>query len=333
MIKLAEIAKLAGVSTATASLALHDKPGVSSSTKLLIKQIADEQGYLPLRIHQPKYKGVVRLIIASKSSKIDKQYKAYPFITNLISAIQQKFHEANYKVLITSIEPQKFVTKLIELETMQSTNYNLIMSTGLSEFEIKSIYPHFDNLIFIDTTYHNLPISSISTNNYLGGYIAAKYLTDNGHRNIGYISGAKQIHNFEHRLHGFKRGLSEFANTSLNKDFLLTSENMQLQETIDNFKILSRKQLPTAFFCENDMIATSFITYLQQIGLRVPKDISVIGFDGLSRFKEYDSNITSVAYSIQSMSSNILNACLTNNNNFQLVINPYITDHGTVKLH
>lgn len=331
MVKLEEIARLANVSVATASLALNNKPGVSQKTKQKVLQIATEQNYDPLRKHQKKYDKTIRLVIAVDSPEMDQQYRDYPFIANLIACLERELLMINYRLIINSIHPDKLITTIDQLEELLPTNNILLMATGLTAEDTKVISNYYHDIVFIDINFSKQPIRSISTNNYLGGYMAAKYLLQNNHRNISYVSGSVMIHNFKQRLEGFEFGLYEANQQVVNSYFKLSAEIMTIDESVTGFKLTNVKDMPTAFFCENDIIALTAINYFRSIGLRVPEDVSVIGFDGLSKLDGFEPNITSVSFNTDDIIGAILGTCVHNTGKFQLVINPTILERGTVK--
>ena len=116
-------------------------------------------------------------------------------------------------------------------------------------------------------------------NNVQGAYEATRYLAKMGHTQMRYLKSSVPINNFDERFEGYQKGLLH-SNLSFNPDWVF-----RLEPTMEaaglSFQKSIRRPLPTAFFADNDIIAIGAMKALKEAGLRIPQDVSVVGFDNL----------------------------------------------------
>ncbi|POF59316.1 transcriptional repressor PurR, partial [Vibrio vulnificus] len=141
------------------------------------------------------------------------------------------------------------------------------------------------------------PISSqadkIIDNSEEGGYLATKYLIDNGHTKIACLSGHFEKAACQERIQGFKRAMKE-ANITLNNEWILEGNFECDTAVMAADKIASWQDRPTAVFCFNDTMALGLMSRLQQLGLRIPEDISVIGYDNIELAEYFSPPLTTI---------------------------------------
>lgn len=135
-------------------------------------------------------------------------------------------------------------------------------------------------IVSIDRYFESLPISYVVSDNIRGEYEAAKYLLELGHRNIGFITAARleDATSVRNRYFGYCRALKEYgveirSDFVRNGDFYEDEVKRSLAEMVENGV--------TAICCVNDYVAVSVLRYLRDMGVDVPKQVSVIGFDNL----------------------------------------------------
>lgn len=276
---IAEIAKMANTSKATVSLALNNKPGVSPTTRQLIMEIASETGYAPSV--KPVSKKNIRLIAVSKPETSDIHNFGTSFFAELINSIQTHCAELGYNLMYTAVPHDEYLTTISEQESENSSCGIILIGTYLNDEEIAPLAKINNNLVVVDHPCNRIPINSITINNYLGGYLAASHLIKLGHKNIGYVQSTSRVANLKDRFAGFAEAMSDNGLT-LPEDRIIRS-NCYLQSSVgDLCSIMSRSDsMPTAFFCENDYHAFCLISALTRLGLKVPDDVSVVGFDNV----------------------------------------------------
>lgn len=292
-LKIDDIAKLAGVSKSAVSLAFNNKPGISQQTKEHILHTAAMHGYTPRSVKKRnetplKKNHIIRFVACKNTDVITDQYESQPFFSELLNHLTDIVRETGYTLAISSIDIHDLANELLQLETDQESAGILLLGTDLPFEKIEEIKSIHYNIIVLDTLFEASNMSFVSINNFLGGFQAGEFLYRLGHRKIGFIKSNTRIYNFSKREAGFLHSL-ERNGLSLNGTYVFEVQPMQVlaQESLKQ-SIASLKSLPSAFFCENDYMAISTIKSLHELGIKVPEQISVLGFDNI-----YEANIIS----------------------------------------
>ncbi|MDQ0495431.1 LacI family DNA-binding transcriptional regulator [Paenibacillus brasilensis] len=296
--KIDDIARLAGVSKSAVSLAFNNKPGVSEETKEHILKIAHEHGYRPRTMKSnkefTKSHHVIRFVACKNTGIVTEQYESLPFFNELIHHITNQVRNHGNTLIFSSFDSHSLVEELYALEKEQPSSGVLLLGTNLTSEIIHSIQSIHANIVILDTCFEHIDASFVSINNYLGGYKAGQYLVQSGHRQIGYVQSSTRILNFKKRKEGFMAALEEH---DLSIDDRLTfNMHPMLVMSQDSFKtaIQELTELPSALFCENDYMAISAIKTFQEMNIRVPEQISVMGFDNIHEAKVISPELTTI---------------------------------------
>ena len=284
--KIDDIAKLANVSKSAVSLALNGKKGVSQETRDKILKIATEHGYMtrsPIKVEQPQSEDskLLRLVACINGDIVTEHYESLPFFMELIGDINKQISSNGYSLIVSTVDSENLKKEIIQLEKNQKSAGILLLGTNLSANQIQLISDIQPHLVVLDTCFETLAIDFVVMNNTYGAYEAGKYLVDLGHTNIGYVGSQARIYNFDMRKKGFLAAMGEHHLT-IEDDNIFSISPMILtsQEAFKNV-IATRDHLPTALFCEADYMAISVIKSFTELGIKVPEDVSVIGFDNI----------------------------------------------------
>lgn len=297
--KIDDIAKLANVSKSAVSLALNGKVGVSQETRDKIIKIAQENGYIPRPVVKQNYlqtqSKFLRFVACTNKGIVTEQYESLPFFTELIRSLEQQIGAKGYSLVVSSIKLETLESEITRLENEHQSAGILLLGTNLTPEHIQTIQQVQPNLVVLDTCYEMMNTNFVVMNNTLGAYQAGKYLINLGHTNIGYVESNTRMYNFEMRRNGFIEALIE-NNLELDQEniYQLSPTTISSQvEFIEKIKN-NKKNLPTAIFCEADYMAISVIKSLHELGIRVPEDISVIGFDNIFESQVVTPELTTV---------------------------------------
>lgn len=297
MIKLEDIAKIAGVSKATVSLALNDKPGISDERREQIRKIAKDNNYIPLRKtkqnsreneHQELF--TIRFVACTNDEFITNNYQSSPFFSELLQDMSKLSKDYPISLIINSVSLENFENELNELDNAQKADGIILLGTSLCSDFIDKFIEKFPNTVIIDSCHLHSNYDYISMNNFHGSYISTKHLIDNGHKKIGYLKGKPTIPNFSQRFSGFKRAMHD-NNTKIYENYIYELPGNEITSEID---FLDIKDLPTAFVCDNDYIAISLIKSLQKNNIKVPEEVSVVGFDNISESRVITPELTTI---------------------------------------
>ncbi|ULO06187.1 LacI family DNA-binding transcriptional regulator [Paenibacillus sp. 19GGS1-52] len=285
--RMEDIAKIANVSKAAVSLALNGKPGIGSETRDRILRIAKDAGYAArIKPAAPAKQAKTLLFLAFTNSGIVlEDYYQQPFFRELIQHTEERARSKGYSMLFSSVDMEFFERDIELIADENSGNGVILLGTNLSREQIATIAARMPNLVVLDTLYETLPIHFVEINNVMGAHQAATHLHDIGHREIGYVASSVRIHNFDSRKRGFKRTLKDL-NVDLpdSRVFTVSPTVLSVQESFKEQLSVYKQATggyPTALFCENDYIAISVMKTLAELGLNVPEDVSVIGFDNI----------------------------------------------------
>lgn len=294
--KLEDIAKLAGVSKGAVSLALNGKKGISEAKRKEILEIAQAHHYQPLRkTRKPApieniANYTIRFITCSTPPFLSGSVQSLPYFSELLSDLANFTQNLPTSLLINTFSFESMLEELQEAEKLHPSDGIILLGTGLPDESIKQIIQAHHNVVVVDTSIPYFDGNFISMNNYQGAYTATEYLIQSGHRKIGYAFGDVRLHNFQERQRGFRYALQEHAIPIQKRYFLEFPATVIAPKP----ELIKKEELPTAFFCENDTIAISLIKSLQQHHIRVPEDISVIGFDNIAESRVLTPELTTI---------------------------------------
>ena len=291
---IVEIAKKAGVSPATVSRALRGMHHVNERTRKRIIEAAQVLDY-PVRRD---------LLPASASSRTNTigviaPYLSRWYFSQALAGVEQALREAGMDLLLynfAQVDARKRVFQQKKL--VGKVDGLIVISLPPTDREFEQILG-----LGIPVSLLGVPdsrCSCVSIDDIRGGEIAAKHLVDMGHRDIAIMSGIEeQAFNFQvarQRKEGFLNilkgnGIEFDESNEIFADFDSHTSELAMDE------FLRRKKLPTAIFCESDEMAFGVIKSIRKKGLRIPDDISVIGFDD----HEFASTIglTTIAQPVQ----------------------------------
>lgn len=154
----------------------------------------------------------------------------------------------------------------------------VFLSPPLTEKGLKRIKKIEIPVIVINGRYPG--ISYVDTDNKLGAWNAVKYLIDMGHERIALINGEMSIANVRDRFEGYKKALSD-EGIKIDHELIIYGKLTQDSGYMEMNELLSRGKMPTAVLCSNDLIAIGAMKAIKEKKLKIPNDISVVGFDDL----------------------------------------------------
>ncbi|SIQ42106.1 LacI family DNA-binding transcriptional regulator [Halanaerobium kushneri] len=279
-VKLDDIAKSAGVSKATVSNALNNRKGVGEETKDKIIKIAKDLGYNKTKSSTSKSPKSIRIIIYKKHGYV---VSDTPFFSNLLEGIQKECRDEGYEMMISHLSRnEKNYKEIINNISADSSSGYLILATEMLEEDLD----YFDLLnkpvVLLDSFFKNRDYDQVVIDNYSASYKGTQRLIENGHKNIGYLHSSVYINNFYYRKLGFKDAIRE-SGLRINEDYQFSLEPtiegsyQQMKEIL----FTQNPELPTSFFADNDIIAFGAVKALKEYGVKIPEEVSIIGFDDM----------------------------------------------------
>lgn len=337
MIKMSEIAELANVSVATVSLALNNKKGVGEETRRNVLNIAKEHGYIIPKKNTDEHQQLnLQFIVAFNDKVLNKDYRTQPFFSSLIDIIINYSQHKTINFSISSVKSNDLIEEMDKVAQNSFYDGTIILSTNLSNASIDSCIESSQKpVVFLDCIHKTANANIVGINNWQGVYLAIEHLIENGHQQIGYVQSDTRIKNFEERKEAFQSYSEEFGFDFNDENTITLSPNKidVQEETIEQLNNLT--ELPTAFFCENDALAISFIKSLQKMGHNVPNDVSVIGFDNVRESTVLSPELTTISidqeHFVMTAVEQLLFSLKNSNNIRHTYVNCSLTKRESVK--
>lgn len=271
---LKDIADAAGVSVPSVSKALNNKEGISNDTKERILKAVQELGY---EGRSGRIEGATKARLYTLEAFISND-AFYGDIFDGINAAAKK-RQVDLQMHVFS-DAQDMIKK-----GLSNLNDDPLLLVGIDAPEIIDILVENQvSAVIVNGMDPSMRLSSISPDYHFGAWIATRYLIELGHRDIIHVTHDHR-ETVRKRIDGFREALEDAGIPYDPKFQILDLENPQnisvAARDIVYKKLKARKTMPTGIFCVNDMVALGVIQAVQDLGLSVPDDVSVIGFDGL----------------------------------------------------
>ncbi len=268
-----DIAKKSGHSCSTVSRVINNNPYVSAETRARIQGIIDETGFRPNNVARGLVKGKMNVVVCIIGDRFNQ------FYAELFSAAEEALNELGYLAVLcyTNYDPAK---EEKYLEAVTENNFaGVIMVTAPETPQLTNNLSKLAFPIVLTNRYLvSVPTDVVLTDNYYGGYIAARHLLDLGHRRIAHWSGPDNSTASRDRLRGYCDAMQEAGLQVRDGDVWKGN----LQETGGYqfaCRLLENPGDVTAVFCGNDMMARGVVVAYAERGRKIPDDLSIVGFD------------------------------------------------------
>ena len=290
---ISEIAQKAGVSKATVSNVMNGKLSkVSDETRERIENIIRETGYKPNVMARSLVKKESRLIglVVPYLGK-DETFFANPYNAHIIAALERYIRGNDYYLMLKCVGDPREIVPLLS-----SWNVDGAFFLGIYKDEVPEIKSQIDiPIVFLDTYAPGEEIVNIGIEDYRGGYLSARYLIGKGHTKLALVSPDISSEGvIKERYKGFSDACRE-AGVPFKKGNIFFTESTYHSAVQVGQDIAFGGGEYTAVACMSDIVAFGVIEGLKQCGIRVPYDMSVIGFDNLPDCEFMSPKLTSVA--------------------------------------
>jgi LacI family transcriptional regulator len=289
---LVSIAKKAGVSTATVSLALNNRHGVSRRTRERILRIAKEVGYKKRR-SRGLMRGTVQFLkIIRHGHTLNQDHNV--FISDYIDGITHRAKDTQMRVEFASVPATSSLGDITLQMEQQDVAGFLVLGTELSAEEVHAISSVQRPIVFLDTCHDFLPFDFVDMNNMDSVFIAVSRLVQAGHRSIGMVTSPVNVVNFRIREEGFRKALAVLGRPV--EEAMIFPVDSTFHGAYGEFSafLASGRAMPEGLFCCNDIVCLGVLRALREAGRRVPDDISLIGFDNLPASAHSDPPLTTI---------------------------------------
>ncbi|MFZ5986597.1 MAG: LacI family DNA-binding transcriptional regulator [Bacillota bacterium] len=301
-VTMEDIAKKLGITKNTVSLALRNMPGINEKTRELIFETAKKNGYNYKKkgYNTTKEKdSISKNICLMLSDDTRNSVGFFSFIQYGIESEAKKNHLNT--ILYCFDENKKFEPPVCIKDDIIS---GIITLGRVTRKTIESITRLNLPLVIVDHFFDDIKASYILSDNVSGGYIATEYLIKSGHRDIGFFGNVFSSTSFYDRYLGYLKALGQYK-IPVNPSFSIMDDSMAdlLNNGLELVVKAMRKitKLPTAMFCCNDIEAIAILKALSAMGMNVPDDISIVGFDNIESSKSVTPELTTMHISKELM--------------------------------
>lgn len=303
-----DVAKAAGVSTATVSLVMNGKDAsISAKTRNLVKKTVKQLNYRPNQLAvglATNHSKSIGLIVPDISN---------PFFSELAKHFEGSAKKEGYTVLVSSTGDDYMQTKnsLLFFADHQVDGIILAQADFRLELEtsqvLKTIKEIQIPIVLVDRVIEGAPFPAVLVNQRHTGYLATMHLLQHGHRRIGCITGPLGIHSARQRLRGYKEALAEF-NIDYNPD-LVYEGDYSIQTGASAVPMLLGQKV-TAVLCCSDTLAFGVYREVRNLHRAIPKDLSIVSVDNTVLADVIQPALTSVSQPIAELTVQALSTLI-----------------------
>lgn len=270
-ITILDVASHAGVSKATVSRVINNNPKVNDQIKQRVLQSVKELGYRP--------NAVARNLANSTSNVIG---LILPDITNpyfpiIARGIEDAAHRVGFSLFICNTDNSPSIEReYIEKMMDQQVGGIILISSILDEKKVSELSELNIPFVLCDRFIKDTPFDTVSIDNYKASYEAVLHFIQKGHRHICHISGPSHVQSAEMRREAYVDAMKNYQ-----LEPCVRIGNFSYESGYELMKSILEERSPTAVFAANDLIALGAMYAIQEQGLSIPNDISVIGCDDI----------------------------------------------------
>ena len=290
--KIGDVAAEAGVSVATVSKVLNDRWGVAEETSIRVRAVIEELGYQSSLVAQSlrsRSTNVIGVLVVDIE----------PFSAELLKGVARAIHDTGYELVVFSGCGRANDQVGWERRYLQRVSGTLCDGAILvtpSSVDVTYGAP----VVAVD---HNVASSSLPTvdsDNLSGAVLATEYLLELGHRRIGFLAGRPDLESARLRERGYRTALKK-AGIKIDSSLIRIGGYQVDTAEVAARQMLEPEDRPTAIFAANDVSALATISVAGSLGLAVPEDLSVIGFDNVPESALSEPPLTTIEQPIQQM--------------------------------
>ena len=294
-VTIMDVAREAGVSYATVSRVVNNKNSIVREKRVRVLAAMQRLGYVP-NLQARKLAGGRAQIVGLVLHDV---WTSYAF--EILRGIDAELAAAEYDLMLYTSR-QRAATESAYVASLTqglAEGLLLLLPRDLGAYIERLRQRHFP-FVLIDHAGIAGEGPAVGATNYQGSFDATSYLLDLGHRRIGFITGNMQLGAARDRLAGYQAALAE-RNQALDPDLVVEGDFFQPRARVATHQLLSQRTPPTAIFASNDVSAFGVIEAATELGLRIPLDLSLVGFDDIPQAAFAQPPLTTVRQPLEEM--------------------------------
>lgn len=280
-ITMEDIARRSGVSLATVSLVLRDKPGINDETRRRVIDIARELGYRK-RPHMMPSSGpeLQQIGLLMKARAGDPPY-ANPFYAPILASVEAacRKHQINLMVAAVPVNVDNYTEDLPRMLVDDQLDAVVLVGAFVGHTIDHLLQRRGRPVVLIDAYAPRSGYDAVVSDNFHGAYDAVSYLIAAGHRHIGLVGTLPDAYpSIAERRRGYEQALRDHA---IEERYFADAHLVHDEAAAATTMLLQRFPQVTALFCANDMVAIEALAAARALGRNLPSELSVIGFDDI----------------------------------------------------
>lgn len=300
-ITIHDVAREAGVSVATVSKVINGRDGIAAATSERVMKVVDDLGYASSLVATSMRKGrtqVIGVLLADFE----------PFALQVMRGISEALHDTEYDILAYagSISPgdhigweRRSLSRLAGTLIDGAIIITPTVTLPQSSVPVVALDPHTG----VNTT------ATIDTDNFGGAKVATEHLLSLGHTKIAHLRGRSDLESAQQREAGYREALSN-AGLSVHEEYVRDGGYHAFESREATQELLALAERPTAIFAANDLSALASLEVAQQAGVRVPEELSIIGFDDIPEAANASPAITTIHQPLVEMGASAVHSLL-----------------------
>jgi LacI family transcriptional regulator len=270
-----DVAEKAGVSYQTVSRVINNRPDVSPATRRRVQNVILEMGYRPSR--------VARSLATARTATIGLMVPdiANPFFSDVARGVEQSAYDKGYSVLLCNTN-EDLHREVEVLQMLDDKQVDGVIVCGLRQESapLRDAMARFSAAVLVNRRLKIGPLPTVLIDDVRGGYLATRHLLRSGHRVIGYVAGPPTSYSGRRRAEGYRQA---FAELGLLPQSGWTCHCLPIVEdgTVAVQQLIHQQPDITGLFCYNDLVAVGALRACAALGLRVPDDMAIVGYDDI----------------------------------------------------
>ncbi|MDD5369799.1 MAG: LacI family DNA-binding transcriptional regulator [Anaerolineaceae bacterium] len=288
---LKDVAREAGVSITLVSMCVNGKPGVSKATQEKIATAIERVGYTPRRVKKSEHSNLIAILMENLTFPAFSDVLYLP----LLQGFENEARRLGYHMVISTIDIKSDLEIPPAILKNEFVGVAAFGGGDLTDKFLRSIAGTGVPLLLVDNYLLDGEMDAIVPDNEIGGYFATRHLIDRGYDPIAVFQGPAKYKTLTDRLQGYMRAMLEagrYPEPWQIQPYL--SKGNPRKGYLEMKAMLSRPKPPRAVFCISDRAAFGAMAAVQEVGLRMPEDIALVGFDDTPEGLHSSPPLTSV---------------------------------------
>ena len=295
MATIKDVARLAGVSVATVSRVLNHSPKASDASRQAVQDAMQQLHYQPnanARALAQQTAATLGLIVADVSD---------PFFGAMVKAVDEVASQTNNFLLIGNGYHDEHQERLAIEQLIRHQCEALVLHVKkIPDDELPELMRHIPGIVLINRILPGFEQRCVALDDNYGGWLATRHLIQQGHENIAFICSDHAISDASDRLEGYYRALSEHQ-IPLNPQLIAYGDPDETGGEQAMIHLLAEGKAFTAVACYNDSMAAGALAALNDNGIQVPRQMSLIGFDDVLVSRYVRPRLTTIRYPVVTM--------------------------------